>query len=322
MDNFWQKLKKPIMVLAPMADVTDPAFRQIIAKYGKPDVMWTEFVSADGMFLGGEKAYNLLIRDLAYSEQERPIVAQMFTSDPGRIKKAAELCRKLGFDGFDINMGCPDRNIEKQIAGSALIKHPKLAQELILAAKEGAGNMPVSVKTRIGYTENEIEHWLPNLLQTEPAVVTLHARTRKELSKVPARWDIIRQAVEIRDKHKSKTLILGNGDVHSIDEAYKRVEETGCDGVMVGRGIFGNPWFFNKNVNKKELSTEQILWMLVEHTKLYEELLPDKNFSIMKKHFKAYVSGFIGAGELREKLMNTKNAKEVEDIIHSYTLSL
>ena len=219
-------------------------------------------------------------------------------------------------------MGCTDRNIEKQIAGSALIKHPKLAQELILAAKEGAGNMPVSVKTRIGYTENEIEHWLPNLLQTEPAVVTLHARTRKELSKVPARWDIIRQAVEIRDKHKSKTLILGNGDVHSIDEAYKRVEETGCDGVMVGRGIFGNPWFFNKNVNKKELSTEQILWMLVEHTKLYEELLPDKNFSIMKKHFKAYVSGFIGAGELREKLMNTKNAKEVEDIIHSYTLSL
>jgi len=321
MNSFWHKLKKPVMVLAPMADVTDPAFRQIIAKYGKPDVMWTEFVSADGMFLGGEKAHNLLMRDLAYSEQERPIVAQMFTSDPGRMKKAAELCRKLSFDGFDINMGCPDRNIEKQIAGSALIRYPKLAQELILAAKEGAGGMPVSVKTRIGYAENEIEHWLPNLLQAEPAVVILHARTRKELSKVPARWDAIERAVEIRDKYKSKTLIFGNGDVSTIDEAHQRAGESGCDGVMIGRGIFGNPWFFNRSVKKEELSTKQILEVLVEHTRLYEELLPDKNFSVMKKHFKAYTSGFMGAVELREKLMNTKNAKEVEDVIHSYTLT-
>ena len=316
--GFWSKLKKPIMVLAPMADVTDPAFRRIVAKYGKPDVIWTEFVSADGMFLGGKKAYDLLVRDLTYSEEERPIIAQMFTSDPKRMKQAAELCNKLGFDGFDINMGCPDRSIEKQVAGSALIKHPELAQELILAAKEGAGNMPVSVKTRIGYTKNEIENWLPNLLKAEPAVITLHARTRKELSKVPARWDVIKRAVEIRDELKSDTLIFGNGDVLSLEDAKKKAKESGCDGVMVGRGIFGNPWFFNKDVNREELLPEEILKVLVEHAHLYEELLSEKNFSVMKKHFKAYVTGWDGAKELRVKLMDTQNASEVEELVREH----
>ncbi|MCI5108779.1 MAG: tRNA-dihydrouridine synthase [Candidatus Pacebacteria bacterium] len=302
-----------------MADVTDPAFRRIIAKYGKPDVLWTEFVSADGMFLGGKKAHDLLIRDLAYIEEERPIIAQMFTSDPGRMKKAAELCRKLGFDGFDINMGCPDRSIEKQVAGSALIKHPELAKELVLAAKEGAGDMPVSVKTRIGYNENQIEEWLPNLLRVEPAVVTLHARTRKEMSKVPARWDVIKRAVEIRDSLGSKTLIFGNGDVKSLNEIYKRIEETGCDGVMVGRGIFGNPWFFNENVKKEDISPKEILEVLLEHTKLYVELLGDtKSFAVMKKHFKAYVSDFDGAKELRTELMECSDYSGVEKVINNY----
>ncbi len=135
--NFWQKLKKPIVVLAPMADVTDPAFRRIIAKYGKPDVTWTEFVSADGLFLGG---YEHLIKDLAFTEEERPIVAQFFTSKPEMMEKAAELAVKLGFDGIDINMGCPDKSIEKQGAGAGHMKNPKLAQEVILAAKRGVSN--------------------------------------------------------------------------------------------------------------------------------------------------------------------------------------
>src|ERR1700733_1071337 len=202
--NFWKDLKKPIMVLAPLADVTDPAFRRIIAKYGKPNVMWTEFVSADGLFLGG---YESLVKDLAYTESERPIVAQFFTSKPEMMRKAAELACDLGFDGIDINMGCPDKSVEKQGAGAAAIKNPKLAQEIILAAMEGAResskktakNLPVSVKTRIGYNKNELETWLPALLQTHPAVITLHARTRKEMSNVPAQWDKIKRAVEIRD---------------------------------------------------------------------------------------------------------------------------
>ena len=323
--NFWERLKEEkkdgIMVLAPMADVTDPAFRRIIAKYGKPDVTWTEFVSADGLFLGG---YDALVKDLFFSEEERPIVAQFFTSKPEMIEKAAELAVKLGFDGVDINMGCPDKSVEKQGARAALIKNPELAKEIILAAKKGAGTLPVSVKTRIGYNKNELETWIPKLLEAEPAVITLHARTRKEMSLVPARWDHVKRAVEIRDAFvnedgsKSRTLIFGNGDVLDLEDAEKKVAETGCNGVMLGRAIFGNPWRFNREVKKEDLPLENVLNVLVEHSKLFEELLPHKSFAIMKKHFKSYVSGFDNSKELRLKLMEAKNAEDVEKVVTDF----
>lgn len=308
-----------------MADVTDPAFRRVIAKYGKPDVTWTEFVSADGLFLGG---YDALIKDLDFTSEERPIVAQFFTSKPEMMKKAAELAVDLGFDGIDINMGCPDKSVEKQGAGASLIKNPKLAQEIILSAKEGAKkggkNLPVSVKTRIGYNKNELETWLLALLETEPAVITIHARTRKEMSLVPARWEHVKRAVEIRDAFinkdgkKSETLILGNGDVADLEDAERKVQETGCDGVMLGRAIFGNPWRFNTEVKVEDVSIKQKLKVMVEHTKLFETLLPHKSFSIMKKHYKAYVNGFDGAKELRATLMEAKDAQEVAKIIGDY----
>lgn len=292
-----------------MANVTDAAFRRIIAKYGKPDVMWTEFVSADGLFLGGRQA---LLNDLMFTDSERPIVAQFFTSRPDMMKKAAELARELGFDGVDINMGCPDRTIEKQGAGAALIKTPKLAREIICAAKEGAGDLPVSVKTRIGFNKNEIETWLPELLAEEPALITVHARTRKEMSKVPARWENVKRAVEIRNKLNSKTLIFGNGDVMSVAEAKQKVVETGCDGVMLGRAIFGNPWLFDGRV-REDISIRESMEVLIEHTKLFQKLLGNiKNFAIMKKHYKAYVNGWDGAKELRIRLMDTNNAGEAE----------
>ena len=313
------------MVLAPLADVTDPAFRRIIAKYGKPDVMWTEFISADGLFLGG---YDHLIKDLAFTEAERPLIAQFFTAKPEMMKKAAELACDLGFDGIDINMGCPDKSVEKQGSGAAHIKDYKRAQEIIRAAMEGAKkdgkNLPVSIKTRIGYNKNELETWLPALLETEPAVVTIHARTRKEMSNVPARWGHVARAIAIRNNFKNKdgegsqTLIFGNGDVVDLDDAKKKAEETGCDGVMLGRAIFGNPWLFNKEKNRENISILERLNVMVEHTKLFEEHLPYKNFATMKKHYKAYVNGWDGAKELRMKLMETKNADEVEKTVKEY----
>jgi len=304
--NFWHNLTKPILALAPMAGVTDPAFRRIIAKYGKPDVLWTEFVSADGLFLGG---YDALIKDLEFTQSERPIVAQFLTSNPDMMRKAASLARELGFDGLDINMGCPDKSIEKRGAGANLIKHPELAQEIIRAAKEGAGSLPVSVKTRIGWMKNELETLLPALLEVEPAVITIHARTRNEMSRVPARWEHIKYAVEIRNEKGSETLIFGNGDVCSVAEALQKVKETGCDGVMIGRAICGNPWLFAKD-SPKFLPKDK-LEVLVEHTKLFQELLPHKRFELMKKHYKAYVTGWDGAMELRMKLMDARNATEV-----------
>jgi len=353
--GFWGKLKGPFFVLAPMADVTDPAFRRIIAKYGKPDVMWTEFVSADGLFLASEEGKEKIKRDLEYSQEERPIVAQFFTSKPEMMKKAARYTVECGFDGFDINMGCPDRSIEKQCAGAALMKNPKLAQQLIQAAKDGieeaGGNIPVSVKTRIGYNINNLEEparpdtyghsggWLRALLEAKPAAITIHARTRKEMSKVPADWSQVKRAVEIRNEMKSDTYILGNGDVTDLEDAQKKVDETGCDGIMLGRAIFGNPWLFSKSSHvhnkeplsydisydkdkkeiSKEVSREEKLKVLVEHTKLYEELLGDiKSFNIMKKHYKAYVTGFDGAKELRIKLMEAKDADGVARIVAHY----
>jgi nifR3 family TIM-barrel protein len=317
--GFWGKLNKPIFVLAPMADVTDVAFRRIIAKVGKPDAMWTEFVSADGLALAPEVGRKKLLKNLEYSEIERPIVAQFFTSSPLYMRAATQLAYKLGFDGMDINMGCPDKSIEKQGAGASLMRNVALARELVRAAKEGTDSLPISVKTRTGYNQPELENWLPEILKEDVAVVTVHARTRKEMSKVPAQWEFVKRAVEIRDASGQETLILGNGDVKDLKEARIRVKETGCDGVMLGRAIFGNPWLFRE----REPSLEERLQVLVKHTKLFEQLLGDppvggKSFSIMKKHFKAYVTGFDGAGDLRVKLMGTNNASEVERIINSF----
>jgi tRNA-dihydrouridine synthase B len=392
--GFWAKLSKqtkekgrPIFVLAPMADVTDCSFRHVIAKYGKPDVTWTEFVSADGLVRATPEGKAKLMKDLIYNiegcvdgpdEQgtrvvsERPIVAQLFSSHPEYMKQACQLVAELGFDGVDINMGCPDKSIEKQGCGSAMIKNPKLAQEIILSAKEGAirvpqakfaddpeliarysagdktalVHLPISVKTRIGYNKNELETWLPTLLDARPAVITIHARTRKEMSKVPARWEHIKRAVEIRDvffenelgeagNEQRKTLIFGNGDVETIEQGFEKYKETGCDGIMIGRGIFGNPWLFSdlESDDKKTgaphstmtyvpyvPSVEEKLRVMLEHTRLYEKYLGDtKSFSVMKKHYKAYVNGFDGAKELRAELMEKAEIYvDVERVVEGF----
>ncbi|MEK7552707.1 MAG: tRNA-dihydrouridine synthase family protein, partial [Patescibacteria group bacterium] len=238
---FWEKLPKPFFVLAPLANVTDAAFRRLIARCGKPDVLWTEFVSADGLMSRGR---DKLLPDLIFTPAERPIVAQLFSARPEVLEPAAKLVAALGFDGLDLNMGCPDRQVEKQGAGAALIKNPTLARELIRAARAGAGGLPVSVKTRIGYRRNELDAWLPELLAEQPAAITLHARTRQEMSKVPAQWAAVARAVKIRDELRSQTLIIGNGDVGDLAAARARAAETGADGILLGRAIFGHPWLF------------------------------------------------------------------------------
>jgi len=340
MKNFWDSLPKPFFALAPLADVTDAAFRGLIAKYSKPAgpaVFYTEFVSADGLVRAPEAGRVKLMRDLVFSEAERPIVAQFFTATPEHMEQAATLAHELGFDGVDINMGCPAGTVVWQGAGANLIKNPELALELIAAAKRGAKGLPVSVKTRLGYNKDMLDGWLPTLLEAEPAAVVLHARTRKEMSKVPAHWDRVKRAVEIRNEAGSKALIIGNGDVEDLQDARQKAAETGVDGIMFGRAIFGRPWLFASesaasepitrsaggSVSSAALSSAHSssfrLRILVEHTKLFEELLGDiKSFAIMKKHFKAYVEGFPGAKELRTQLMEAENAVVVEATIHKF----
>lgn len=315
MNNFWNKLKKPIFVIAPMANVTDVAFRSMFAKYGKPDVMWTEFVSADGLCSPGRK---VLLKDLEFSENERPIVAQLFTGHPEKMYEAAKLVAELGFDGIDINMGCPDRAVEKQGSGAAHIKDMENAKAVIEAARRGAPNIPVSVKTRIGYNKVEIDTWIDFLLGLKLPALTVHLRTRKEMSDVPAHWELMSKIVALRNTISPETLILGNGDVVSIKDGKEKIKETGCDGVMVGRGIFGNPWFFSGKI-LSEISPKERLEVMLEHAKAFNELLGEhKNFAIMKKHFKAYVSGWDGAKELRVQLMEKDTFEEIEKIVKDY----
>ena len=315
MHSFWHTLPKPLLVQAPMEDVTDAAFRRLIARYGKPTVMFSEFTSADGLVLAPEDGKAKLLKKLLYSEEERPIVAQLFTAVPERMEAAARLVAELGFDGIDINMGCPDKAVEKSGCGAALIKNPSLARELIRAAKKSG--LAVSVKTRIGYNTDQLDSWLPELLAEEPAAVTIHARTRKEMSDVPARWDTVARAVALRDSLGSKTLILGNGDVKDIADARAKVAETKCDGVMLGRAIYGNPWLFS---NSRELahSPEARIRALFEHLALFEELLgTTTNYATMKKHFKAYISGWDGAKELRVRLMATEAISEAQSFLRA-----
>ncbi len=333
--NFWTDLyiknkgKRPIIALAPMADVTDIVFRNLIAQksaYGTEDseldILWTEFVSVNGLShaVGREK----LLVDLRYKEAERPIIAQIFGEDPEKFKNIASLCAELKFDGIDINMGCPDKNVLGQKAGSYLINTPEVAKEMLLKTMEGAGGLLVSVKTRIGYNKIEYKEWLGEILKTKPVAITIHLRTRKEMSLVPAHWELASEIVEFIHKdfgtpENGGPIILLNGDVKDVADAYDKWQESGCDGIMIGRGIFGNPWLFNKKIKKEDLPLKEILNTLVEHAVAFEdELSMHKNFAIMKKHFKAYVNGFKGAKELRVKLMNANNAKDVNKIVKRF----
>jgi len=328
MENFWEKLnkdKKPFFCLAPMADVTDAAFRQIVAKYGKftlpdgsqeggPDVIFTEMVACDGLCsVGREKLLELL----KFSEMERPIIAQLFGSKPENFYQSAQLVKELGFDGIDINMGCPQKNILKQGAGANLINHPDLAREIIRATKRGAGDLPVSVKTRIGFNKDEIETWLPVLLEEKPVAITIHGRTKKEMSKVPAHWDVIKRGVEI--SKGSGVVIVGNGDVQDIADGEQKAKESGVDGIMIGRAVLGKPWLF-KSVGILSPRLEKRIEVLVEHIKLFEKTYGkrDRSFNLMKKHIGAYLTGFEGAKELRIKLMKVDSGEEVIKILKKF----
>lgn len=322
MESFWKKLPRPLFVLAPMADVTDPAYRKLISEYGAPSVAWTEFVSADGLFHTRQKGTyteeeNPLIRDLQFTEGERPIVAQFFSSNPETMEYAAKLAKELGFDGVDINMGCPDRSIEKQGAGAAMIKNPEAAKS-VLAAARGAG-IPVSVKTRIGYNAEDIDGWIRTILEEKPEVLTVHLRTRKEMSKVPAHWDLMPRIVALRNEVSPETLIIGNGDVESLEDGEKKIAGSGCDGVMLGRAIFGNPWVFTGRKAEDITRAERLtaLSTLAHH---FDELRPRKSFHLLKKHVKAFISGFDDAAQLRAALMEADSFESFLAVLENAAL--
>lgn len=317
MVNFWKKLPKPFLVLAPMEDVTDFVFREIVATtLPRPEVFFTEFTSAEGLT---SKGYERVVGKLKFSENQRPIVAQIWGLSPEALNKAAKIVQDLGFDGVDINMGCPERSVVKRGAGSGMIRNPSLAKEIIAAVSEGAKNLPVSIKTRIGIGTVVTEEWISFLLCQKPDALTVHGRTARQMSLGNADWEQVGKAVKLRNELSPETIIIGNGDIKNFAQAREMYKKYEVDGVMIARGIFHDPWVFEKNINLTIHTKEEYLDHLLKHVKLYEQTWgKTKNFAAMKKFFKMYVKNFDGANELRMELMETKNVTEVEKLLNSF----
>jgi tRNA-dihydrouridine synthase len=356
--NFWQKIDKPIIGLSPMDGVTDASFRFITAKYGGPDVTFTEFVNVEAAFF----APHTLLRDLTYSEIERPVIAQIYGHTPELFYKVAHLVCELGFDGLDINMGCPAKKVAAKGSGAALIRTPELARTIIQSVRRGIHDwrdgqtladlgidtvfsgladrlrrgqemaerrtIPLSVKTRIGYDDVVVEEWMQTLLEENLAAITLHGRTLKQGYKGSADWDAIGRAVEIAKN--SATLILGNGDLKNMAGVCRRVHDTGVDGVLLGRAAQGNPWIFRaKNQAKRSLRSrvtihspvialEERFRVLLEHSRHFEKYNLIRNFVGMRKHLAWYCCDSPGAAELRARMVRVNDIDEVVQCLRAY----
>lgn len=308
--NIWQELaahKKPFFVLAPMDDVTDTVLRQMVQKHAPADIMMTEFANADGWCSPGREAIATRLKHLPI---ERPLIAQIWGITPEHYKQMANDIVELGFDGVDINMGCPVKDMIKRGACSALIENHALAAEIIAATREGVGGkIPVSVKTRIGFNNIQTDDWIGFLLQQKLDAILVHGRTKRDMSKVPANWDEITKAVKLRDGISPSTIIVGNGDVMSLAEGRERAKQSGVDGVMIGRGLFQNFFVFAHKQPDKDLP--MMLRILREHVVLHQNTWQEAKFEPLKKFVKMYVNGFEHASDTRNTLMLTKSHQEL-----------
>ncbi len=356
--DFWQRIEKPIIGLSPMDGVTDASFRLVAARYGRPDLCMTEFTSVEAICCGADG----WVRDFSYGECERPVLAQIYGRTPRAFYQVAHIVGELGFDGLDINMGCPAKNVANKGCGAGLILNPELAVAIIRAARRGledwAGGqrleetglaadvveqvrrmnrgrtrpavrplLPLSVKTRVGYDRVAVDEWIPVLLGENPAAISLHGRTLKQMYKGFADWDAIHRAVELA--RGLPTLILGNGDVKSMSDAVERVRQTGVDGVLLGRGAMGNPWVFRDKQWAKDtlagvaspggagldVTREERTRVLLEHSRHFEGLWGERRFPAMRKHLAWYCKGFRGAAQWRAQMVRARNAEEVERIV-------
>lgn len=316
-------MQRPFLVLAPLEGVADTVFRQIVASCARPDIFVTEFTSADGWCSPGRTAVK---QSLQFDVSELPIVAQLWGRNPEALRKTARDVALMGFSGIDINMGCPDRAVMKSGCGAALIDTPDIAAEVIRAIKQGIADskkeISVSVKTRIGVRTQVTESWITHLLRQEIDALAIHARTAKELSKVPARWEEIGKAVEIRNKVGVETAIIGNGDVKDAKEAMEKHKAYGVDGVMIGRGIFSNMYAFDRQSPPHAASPREYLDIMERHVRLYDTIWgKKKNYAVLKKFYKIYVNGFRNATNWRVTCMDTNTKAEVLRVIQDLRAS-
>lgn len=309
--NFWVELPKPFYILAPMEAVTDVVFRHVIAEAAAPDVWFSEFTNATGWAAAGDKAIG---GRLIKTDDEQPIVAQLWGVAPDAMAQLAQHCKTLGYHGIDINMGCPDKSATKSGGGAAMICNPENAAEIVAAAK--TSGLPVSVKTRLGYSRiDEWRDWLTHILQQDIANLTIHLRTKKEMSKVPAHFELIPAIKQLRDEIAPHTLLTINGDIRDRAHGDELVAATGVDGVMIGRGVFHNPFAFS--TDQQPRSRGVLLGLLSKQLDLYDHYYTQtgRPYDTLKRFYKIYVRDFDGAAELRDKLMHTKSTSEVRELL-------
>ncbi|AFR72092.1 TPA: tRNA-dihydrouridine synthase [Staphylococcus aureus] len=314
-ENFWSELPRPFFILAPMEDVTDIVFRHVVSEAARPDVFFTEFTNTES-FCHPEGIHSVRGR-LTFSEDEQPMVAHIWGDKPEQFRETSIQLAKMGFKGIDLNMGCPVANVAKKGKGSGLILRPDVAAEIIQATK--AGGLPVSVKTRLGYYEiDEWKDWLKHVFEQDIANLSIHLRTRKEMSKVDAHWELIEAIKNLRDEIAPNTLLTINGDIPDRKTGLELAEKYGIDGVMIGRGIFHNPFAFEKE--PREHTSKELLDLLRLHLSLFNKYEKDeiRQFKSLRRFFKIYVRGIRGASELRHQLMNTQSIAEARALLDEF----
>lgn len=314
-ESFWSELPRPFFILAPMEDVTDIVFRHVVSEAARPDVFFTEFTNTES-FCHPEGIHSVRGR-LTFSEDEQPMVAHIWGDKPEQFRETSIQLAKMGFKGIDLNMGCPVANVAKKGKGSGLILRPDVAAEIIQATK--AGGLPVSVKTRLGYYEiDEWKDWLKHVFEQDIANLSIHLRTRKEMSKVDAHWELIEAIKNLRDEIAPNTLLTINGDIPDRKTGLELAEKYGIDGVMIGRGIFHNPFAFEKE--PREHTCKELLDLLRLHLSLFNKYEKDeiRQFKSLRRFFKIYVRGIRGASELRHQLMNTQSIAEARALLDEF----
>ncbi len=314
-ENFWSELPRPFFILAPMEDVTDIVFRHVVSEAARPDVFFTEFTNTES-FCHPEGIHSVRGR-LTFSEDEQPMIAHIWGDKPEQFRETSIQLAKMGFKGIDLNMGCPVANVAKKGKGSGLILRPDVAAEIIQATK--AGGLPVSVKTRLGYYEiDEWKDWLKHVFEQDIANLSIHLRTRKEMSKVDAHWELIEAIKNLRDEIAPNTLLTINGDIPDRKTGLELAEKYGIDGVMIGRGIFHNPFAFEKE--PREHTSKELLDLLRLHLSLFNKYEKNeiRQFKSLRRFFKIYVRGIRGASELRHQLMNTQSIAEARALLDEF----
>lgn len=314
-ENFWSELPRPFFILAPMEDVTDIVFRHVVSEAARPDVFFTEFTNTES-YCHPEGIHSVRGR-LTFSEDEQPMVAHIWGDKPEQFRKMSIGLKEMGFKGIDLNMGCPVANVAKKGKGSGLILRPERAAEIIQATKEGG--LPVSVKTRLGYYEiDEWKDWLKHVFEQDIANLSIHLRTRREMSKVDAHWELIEAIKKMRDEIAPHTLLTINGDIPDRQKGLELANKYGVDGVMIGRGIFHNPFAFEKE--PREHTSEELLDLFRLHLSLYEKYSNEETqqFKALRRFFKIYIRGIKGASQLRHKLMSTETIDEARELLDEF----